>query len=531
MRLFFVAVLLPGLVLAAPRRPVLAWLPPAGAPALKPLGLLVTLRASELVETTGRYTELHVKQALAVAEAEQLDLTKTADPRALSRAKAALGADRLVLVAVELNAKNQLVLSGQVTDGKKPTPFAVPPCEGWAEVLQKGADAAARAIVSADGLTLSKKVTVQPDSMSDAALEDLGACTLAVYRQPMGVETPSLLDASELESAVAACARAARADPSLRFATATLALGDAILGDDAGAARALASLGDADDVLEAYSLARFWMLTRFQSNEAGVALLKDVIARHPGELLLRAYLGETLDLLGRHPEALKAWQDYLALAPLSAFAQARLGKSLARLGKYDEAIAATQKALELDPAGVDARLQLGSRYIDAARPRDAIAALQILATPTARGEVLLRLGWAQWMTGAIDGAAQLFQQALDRAAAPGEWRTRGRAFYNLALVEAKRGRADAARVSLKASLSTGFRVRDVDPLLAQAARELERGAFDGPSSPADAGGQVAVARPTIVPKETSLFPVDAFGEANTRGKKPPPPEGLVLYRF
>jgi hypothetical protein len=38
-------------------------------------------------------------------------------------------------------------------------------------------------------------------------------------------------------------------------------------------------------------------------------------------------------------------------------------------------------------------------------------------------------------------------------------------------------------------------------------------------------------KPTLLPRESGLFPTDAFGEVDVKAKKPPAPAGLVLYRF
>ena len=108
--------------------------------------------------------------------------------------------------------------------------------------------------------------------------------------------------------------------------------------------------------------------------------------------------------------------------------------------------------------------------------------------------------------------------------APGEWRTRGRASYDLALVEAKKGRKDAAKAALRASMQTGYRIKDLDPSLAALVQEVERA-----DVVRDAGA--AVPRPSFLPREASLFPVDAYGEPDVKAKKPPAPEGLILFHF
>ena len=55
-------------------------------------------------------------------------------------------------------------------------------------------------------------------------------------------------------------------DPDLHFAQATLALAQAINGDDVGATKSLGGLAEADDVVEPYTLARFWLLAVPQSS-------------------------------------------------------------------------------------------------------------------------------------------------------------------------------------------------------------------------------------------------------------------------
>jgi tetratricopeptide (TPR) repeat protein len=246
-----------------------------------------------------------------------------------------------------------------------------------------------------------------------------------------------------------------------------------------------------------------------------------VVKKHPAELLPRAYVGETQLSVGAFAEAEATFREFTALAPAAGFGWRRLSKALARQNKHEAAIAAAKKALELSPTSLEARLELGSRLIDANQPAAAVELLQVAAkAPGAHGELLLRLGWAHWLLGHDEQAAGDFQRALDLAQGPGDWRTRGRAFYDLALVEAKRGHLDAARVALRASVQTGLKLKSVDPLLAETARELER-------VDSDAGR----ARTSLLPRESSLFPLDAFGEVDPKAPKPTPPEGLILYRF
>lgn len=497
---------------AAPARlPVVVLLPPQSSDELKPLALLVAARASEQLEATGGVTELHLKQALRVVQEE--GFTSTAETA--ERLRGLMGADRALFFS--LVAGTPMKVQWTVADGKKLTTGNAAVGATWAEALEQGSTAISKALLG----KAPKKVAVQPTSTNDEALKAVGRCYATVLRQPLTVETPSVLDAAELEQAVTDCRAALTADPKLSFAAATLALAQAIVGADGEATKTLQVLAATDDSLELYTLARFWLLTRYQSNEAGIAWLRDVLKKHPGELLARTYIGETQLSLGAFTDAETTFRDALTLAPSSPFLYDRLSKSLARQDKHEAAIVAARKALELAPASREARMELGSRFIDSGNPGAAVEQLTPLAATTpARGEHLLRLGWANWLAGNADEAAASFQKALDASSGAGDWRTRGRAFYDLALVEAKRGRKDAARVALRASVQTGLKLRTVDPLLAETARDLER-------VDPDAGR----ARPSLVPRESSLFPVDSFGEPDVKAVKPPPPEGLVLYRF
>ncbi len=507
--------------LAAPKAPVVAFFPPSSSDVrLQQLALLMEARASELVEQTNKASELHLKQTLRAMGEEgfSADLSQAGNADAL---RLAVGADRAVSFSLEASGE-QLVLSGVYVDGKKPRPFTTKLPKTWSKALDEGSVALAKTALA--GIALPKKLNAQPSSTNEEALQQLGACYPVVLRQPLAVDTPALIDGGELERAVAACQKALELDPGLRFAAAVSALGQAIIGGDAAAAKSLASLGDTDDVLEIYTLARFWLLTRYQSNEAGVAFLQDVVKRHPGELIARAYLGDTQFALGTWAEAEKTWQGYLSVAPASSWAHGRLSKALARQGKHTEAIAAAKKGFLLSPSSPEARLELGSRLIDGGNLAEAEETLEPLARLTPpRAEHLLRLGWAHWLEGEVDAAAAYFERALDLATAPGEWRTRGRAAYDLALVEAKRGHQKEAAAQLQAAYATGFKVKELDPSLTAAAKELERADLEKAKGPPPAKN--------TAPREASLFPVNAFGEVDVGHKKPSPPEGLILFRF
>ncbi len=511
-------------VVAAPSKPVIAVMPPSAADDdLRGFGMMLEARAGELIEQSGKFSELHVKQVLAMADAEGLAATQLSDEATAKQARSILGADRVVTVKLATDAKG-MTLTGAIIDAKKTTPFTAKLPITWPEALTQGSEAVAKAVLATEKATLPKKPSAQPESKSPEALRALAQCYAIVIRQPLGIDNPAVLNGDELDAASALCEKALVNDPSLRFANAVLALSRAIIGDAAGATKALNGLADTDDMVEPYTLARFWMVTRFQSNEDGLASLKVVLQRHPGELIVRSYLADTQSVLNDHAGSQASWTEYLTVNPSSAFAHGRLSKELARQNKHDEAIAAAKKGLELAPTSRASRLELGSRYIDANKLDDAIATLTELKD--AKGEALVRLGWAHWLKGNADTAEPLFQKALETATAPGEWRTRGRVHYNLALVAAKRGKPDAAKASLIASMQTGYKVRSVDASLSKVAKELERAEFQKAGADAGSGSRLS-----LVPKESSLVPFDPTGEPDLLRKKDPAPQGFVIYKF
>lgn len=514
--------------LGADRRPVLAIFPPSAAdPGAKELALLIQARTTQVLLTTDRYAEVHLKQVLSLAGREGIDI-ENLDPKHSERAAKLLGAERAAWGALERNDKG-FKMKAVVTDLKKLTRVEVQLGSDLAVAVEAAATTLSHALLRLDEVKGFK--TPPPISTkSDAAMQAFSHCYATVVRQPMGIENPAVLDAPELELAITQCRESLAADPKFAQASAALGLAYAITGNDAEAVKALGPIKGADLDLPLYWIARFWLVTRYQSNDAGEALLREAITKRPGFLIARSYLGELLDTLGKHDAALTVWQEYAAIAPGDPYVLGRLGKTQARLGKHDEAIATTKKALDLEPKSREMRLQLASRYIDASKIDDALPILTALADePDARGETILRLGYAYFLKGSHELAAPLFDKAIARAKSPGEWRTRGRAHYDLALVHAK-ARPDKAEAALKASMATGFKVKELDPSLTKIAQKLEKAALmqaekdkkNPPKNPT---------APTVLPKEVSLFPLNTFGEVDAAAAKPAAPEGFMLVHF
>lgn len=448
--------LLPALAFAD-RAPVIAVLPPkAPDAATTRLGLLMEARALALLVQSGQ-TVLDTKQVLAMASQEGLDVATLSEDVNADKALSLLGADRVVTVVLTADG-----VEGTVRDGKQSTPFSVK-TKGVAASVTAGADAIARAVLEKD-----PPKSAQPESKSDAALTSLGTCWELALKQPMGIDAPVGLSAADLDAGLSACRAALKADPSLRFASATQAMLLAIGREDAEAEKLLGPQTATDPALMPWALAHYWLATRNQSNEAAVTFLTKVLEQHPGSLILRSFHANTLAAMNEHARAIASWNDYLALSPASAFALGRQSRSLARQDKHDLALAAAKKGLTLTPQSREARLAVASRQLDAGKVKDAKATLQPLTSMAdVPAEPLLRVALVLLDADDCKSAAPLLQAASERAAGPRAARTKGRALYGVAVCEAKQGHGEPAKTAYTKALETGFRAVQLDPGLAK----------------------------------------------------------------
>ena len=355
-------------------------------------------------------------------------------------------------------------------------------------------------------------------------------CHAVLIRQPVGIDNPSVISMSDLAAAVDACRKATVADPQFQAAWSGLGLALALQGDDAKAVEALPKVKPESGYQPMYWVARYWLVTRYQSNEAGAALLRAAIEKHPGFLLARGYLGEHLNAVQRHEEALIAFKEYAALVPNSPYALSRVGYTLARLGRHDEALDWARRALELEPTSRDLVLELGSRHVDAGKFDKAIEILKPVASlPDADGEALLRLGYAYLGKKDLDSAEPLFRKAEAAATKPSQWRTRGRAKFDIAKVLVRRGDAKKASQVVLEALKEGFKpyslAREDEDLVAiakQVQADLDRDRF----SKVD-----LETRQAVPPREASPFPLTSAGEIDLRQKRPTPPSGFDVLKF
>ena len=325
--------------------------------------------------------------------------------------------------------------------------------------MQRGADTLAGGLLRFEGVKAALPTRAQPQTSSDAAMADYAACADVLGLQPLGIENPTVLREAELAEAIRNCEAAVKADPGFGAGWAALALAAAIRGDDARAVEALGRAKGESGSLPNRALARFWLVSRYQSAEAAEQVLADAVRAEPGSMLMRAYLGELYNALGRHADAARVWRAYASDCPTSPFALSRLAYTLARLGQPDEAAAFAEKALAFDPGSPDLKLELASRWLDAGKPDQAVATLEPELDKQPSAELLLRYGYAQLRRGELAKAEKALTAAFAAAQGGTDWRTRIRAKLNLAEIAFRQGKKDLAKQLLSESARDGLALR------------------------------------------------------------------------
>jgi tetratricopeptide (TPR) repeat protein len=110
--------------------------------------------------------------------------------------------------------------------------------------------------------------------------------------------------------------------------------------------------------------------------EAGRQIFSELTQSVPKDEYSWLLLGNSLDGLGREPEAIEAYQRCIELSPKNAYAYRDLGFSQLKLKQTDAAIQSLQKSLELNPRDLRAQQALAGAFLAAGRRDDAQAALK-----------------------------------------------------------------------------------------------------------------------------------------------------------
>lgn len=516
---------LPTLAVAAGREVVVV-LPPAGDGDAAALALVIQARATSLLAATGRYQDLHAKAIFRTADREGLAPLALGTPDNAAVIGRRIGADRVIYGNLTKKGDAWVLDAAALRGGKddpRAKPISVKLPAALPEAVDQAAVALARLAAAPDQVTIAapkKHLTESP-----GALAAYARCHATVIRQPVTIETPVVLDEAAIKTAIDDCRAATAADKGFDEAQAALGLALALSGQDADAVQALAPLRGKETYLPLYWLGRYWLVTRYQSADAGAKLLRHAIEKFPYFLLAYAILAEHENTVHADAAALDAWRAALAILPKSPFVRGRISHSLARMGKNAEALAEARGALASDPDSAEAKLELAGREIDANQPAEAVALLEPLAqTPGTRAEILLRLGYAYLRQGKSVEAAKWFAAAETNASRPEDWRTRARARLDRGYLLVKMGRTDEGQVLLASSAQGGLR----GYIDAQENEDLRRAV--GEAEKAERGKKIEEYQITL-PREASPFPINGAGEVAPNGRPLPAPKNFEILRF
>jgi tetratricopeptide (TPR) repeat protein len=495
---------------------VVVILPPAAEADDDGLSLVMQARAAALLVRAGGFVEVHAKQILRVAEREGLSRAELGTAEGAAIVARRFGAERVVRATLARQAGGGWLLTAEASPTAR---TRIKLAADAARAVDAGALALAR--LAAGGTVAAGK----PASASGKAVAAYARCYGTVVEQPLLVDTPMVLDDAKLTAAVADCRAAVAADPGYADAAAALGLALALSGKDDEAVETLARVKEGDGYLPLYWFARYWVVTRYQSPDVGTIALTKAIELHPYFLLARGYLAEHESALHHDAAALEAWRAYQKELPRSAYVRDGASRSLARLGRHDEAIAEAKGAVADHPDDTDAKLELASRYVDAKRDAEAIAILAPLAaSPKARAETKLRLGFAYARQGDAASANKWLGEAETAAQRPDEWRTRARARLDRGVLLIKTGRTDEGQALLVSAERAGlarYIEKQKDEELLRLVKEAEVAQRD----------KKVLDFSIKIPTETSPFPLDGTGELDPPRRPPPAPKMFEVLRF
>lgn len=427
-------------------------------------GSAAQLRTYGVLTALGTLNLLHPKQLNRVLERYEGRLKDLDEDARLRQLGSVLGADFVLFGTIdEKPSETQIRLSLSPTHSSAPQAMILksPTLMGAFDEL-RGALVSLLAKTGVFAITGQPNIpavsAVSPVTANLKALLEYTACHRVVIRQPIGILDPVVVDTKSIDTALERCNNALKADPNFADAKAALALGYALNGNQAQAERYLAQVKASTVFLPLYWIGKFWVLSRHYDIDLALRALDESIEKNPGFLLARGYLGESQIALGRYSEAMETFRHYAETAPRQSFAMGRLGYAAAKMGKLDEALEWTKKGLGITPSDPELLLEMASRFVDAKRFEDAATVLRrVISEGHARGEVHLRLGYALLKLKDYRQAELESQQAIDLAKAPSEWRTRGRARYNLAKLWVESGNLDNAMRQLRMAVDEGFK--------------------------------------------------------------------------
>jgi Flp pilus assembly protein TadD len=156
------------------------------------------------------------------------------------------------------------------------------------------------------------------------------------------------------------------------------------------------------------------LLTAARTRE-GLAIMEDLVRRHPNDPELRQTLGLALSDSGSNEEALPHLRRAVAEMPGKAAPLVALGAVLARSHAHAEAQAVLEKALEIDPDSAFGLTNLAACLLAAGKSPERAEQLLRRADRLMPGNtsVWLNLGEALWKQGRTAEAEQAFARAIE----------------------------------------------------------------------------------------------------------------------
>jgi tetratricopeptide (TPR) repeat protein len=463
------ALLVAAPALAAPEpMPTVLVLPAEGRDrALGDVGDAVQLRLLGALRAAGGTNVVHPKMYLRVMERYAQRLSEVRDDKRIQALGEIVGAD-VVVTSVVTRGEGETVielkavpvvyegLDGDVTQGRATGSTLMDALNAMPGPLVTLLEGTGR-VAELEAPPIDR---VGPVTDSEEALLEYSACSVALMAQPLGLKNPIVIDDAVLTQSEELCRAALKQDADFEDPHAELALIAALRGDQKTAEKELAQARSEESFNSSYWLAKFWVLSRFYDVDLAIETLKNAIDAHPGFMLGRGYLGEALVALGNAEASEKAFRNYLAAAPRQSWVMGQIGYALAKQREYEEAIAWTEKGLRTRPGDAELLLQLASRFIDSGRYAEAVTLLKrVVSEGGARGEVHLRLGYAYLKLGKLNEAEREMRTAILKADGSAEWRTRGRARYNLAQLWLESGSPSNAMRQLRMAVREGFKDR------------------------------------------------------------------------
>ena len=418
------------------------------------LKVLGTLRA------TGKVNLIHPKQLNAVAKNYVSANESESRKKKLTEYARSLGANWIIQTSVEMeNEKFKTTINIFDQKNSRYGNTTIRPSSAM-EVINAVGDSAIDLLKEVGAITLTKpnEEVVSPRSENLDAFLAYAHCYQVLIQQSIGIRQPVMLDEHLVNEAIDLCEESKRLDPKFEAPRAALGLAYALKGSRKKAELYLGSVKNSRAMLPLYWIGKFWVLSRYYNTDQALEILEDAIDIYPGFLLARGYLGESLNAMRRSDDALKVFEAYLAQVPDQPWVMGQIGYTYAKLRNSQAAVEWTQKGLRANPGDGVLQLMLASRMVDSNRLKDSVSILRkIINEGNRRGEVYLRLGYSLLLLEEYNEAERFFQTALQRSKDATEWRTRGRARYDLAKLWMRMDNPNNALRQLRMAISEGFR--------------------------------------------------------------------------